>query len=113
MCQGPGIKHNCAEWFAEGFDDNLEHIRAYNVNSTPMTLTPEPDFQTVTFPVIVTAASSRFFGVSEGLIKSVYEVVMPRYSAVRLLYYDLGLTAEQRDKVSYKKYPLTVDLLPD
>ena len=50
-------------------------------------------------PVLATAASSGFFDVSQGLIKSVHEKLLPRYPGLKLIYYDLGLTDGQRQKV--------------
>ena len=50
-------------------------------------------------PVLATAASSGFFDVSQGLIKSVHEKILPRYPGLKLIYYDLGLTDDQRKKV--------------
>ena len=52
-----------------------------------------------TFPVVATAANSGFYGVSQGLIKSVYEKLLPRYKDVKIVYYDMGLNRDQRTQV--------------
>ncbi|WAR29868.1 hypothetical protein MAR_003444, partial [Mya arenaria] len=47
------------------------------------------------FPVIVTSSSKKFFGSLQGLLKSVYEFVVPKYKDVKVLLFDMGLTTEQ------------------
>ena len=51
------------------------------------------------FPVLVTAASSGHFKVSEGLLKSIHEILIPKYGEIRIVYYDMGLSSDQVAKV--------------
>ena len=65
------------------------------------------------FPVLVTGASSRFFDVSQGLVKTIHELLMPKYSQLKFIYYDLGLTTEQRTLVNMNRlvyFPLFFNL---
>ena len=59
-------------------------------------------------PVLATAASSGFFDVSQGLIKSVHEKLLPKYPGLKLIYYDLGLSNDQRKKVIISIRPGTL-----
>ena len=63
-------------------------------------------------PVLATAASSGFFDVSQGLLKSVHEKFLPKYPGLKLIFYDLGLSNDQRKKVIISiKY--TIECLQD
>lgn len=53
------------------------------------------------FPVIVTAANAGFYGVSQGLIKSIYEVLLPKYKDLKVIYYDMGLNSNQHEEVCH------------
>lgn len=50
--------------------------------------------------VFVTAASTNHFLESQALIKNLHENVFPLLTNYSFVYYDLGLTTEQRSKVS-------------
>lgn len=52
------------------------------------------------FPVLVTGASRRYFEISQGVIKSVHEKLLPKYQDLTFIYYDLGLAKDQREKVN-------------
>ena len=98
---GQALQHNCSDWFEDSFDANLAHIKSYNTKLSFKPLFRDPDFTVVDFPVIVTAANSAFFGVSQGLIQSIYTKVLPNYKQAKLILYDIGLTNAEREKVLY------------
>ena len=50
-------------------------------------------------PVLVTAASPSFFDVSQGVIKTVHEKLLPKYPDLKMIYYGLGLSGDQKLKV--------------
>ncbi|XP_052236883.1 uncharacterized protein LOC127848454 isoform X3 [Dreissena polymorpha] len=86
------IKHKCSKWFEATFEDNLRVISGYL--SKHMTTFPpmnRPTMEMMSFPVIVTACSHDFFHVSEGLLKSIDNLILPKYPDLKLFYYDLGL----------------------
>ncbi|XP_060607945.1 uncharacterized protein LOC132760071 [Ruditapes philippinarum] len=56
----------------------------------------EPKTMSETFPVVATAASSGFYRISQGLIKSVYEILLPKYKNIKIVYYDMGLNDNQK-----------------
>ncbi|XP_052236887.1 uncharacterized protein LOC127848454 isoform X7 [Dreissena polymorpha] len=89
------IKHNCSKWFEATFEDNLRVISGYL--SKNMALYPpmnRPTMEVMSFPVIVTACSHDFFQVSEGLLKSIDNLILPKYPDLKLFYYDLGLNEQ-------------------
>ena len=45
---------------------------------------------------------------SQGLIKSVHEKLLPKYPGLKLIYYDLGLSNDQRKKVIISIRPGTL-----
>ena len=50
-------------------------------------------------PVLVTAATPRYFDISQGLIKTVHEILLPKYPELKFIYYSLGLNADQVDRL--------------
>lgn len=53
------------------------------------------------FPVFVTAATSGYFDISQGVIKSVHELLMPKYPDLKLIYYGLDLPDHQINRVNH------------
>ena len=51
------------------------------------------------FPVFVTAATSNYFDISQGVIKSVHEFLMPKYPNLKFIYYGLDLLEDQKRRV--------------
>ena len=51
------------------------------------------------FPVLVTGASSGFFDISQGVIKTVHEKLMPKYPDLKFIYYGLGMNEDQKLRV--------------
>ena len=58
-----------------------------------------PNVTLSSFPVIVTAANAGFYGVTQGLLKSIHDILMPKYKNIKIIYYDLGLKPEQYKQV--------------
>ena len=86
------------------FQDNLNKLNSLRFPEADewidrLGLNKERAREVPSLPVLATAASSGFFDVSQGLIKSVHEKLLPRYPGLKLIYYDLGLTNDQRKKV--------------
>ena len=50
-------------------------------------------------PVLVTAATPRYFDISQGLIKTVHEVLLPKYPDLKFIYYSLGLRSDQVERL--------------
>ncbi|XP_045183782.2 uncharacterized protein LOC123542163 [Mercenaria mercenaria] len=98
-------KHGCEEWFEDSLEENLKHIARYPRGSADDYMHKiaenlnKPKSLLETFPVIATAANSGFYGVSQGLIKSVYEILLPKYQNITIVYYDMGLTVYQRKQL--------------
>lgn len=59
-----------------------------------------PKQMMTSFPVIVTAANSGFYGVSQGLLQTVYQILLPKYKDLKVIYYDMGLNSDQHNQVS-------------
>jgi hypothetical protein len=84
---------------------NLEHIARYPRGLADKYMyiiaenRSEPKTMSETFPVVATAASSGFYGISQGLIKSVYEILLPKYKNIKIVYYDMGLNDNQKVQV--------------
>ncbi|XP_052261544.1 uncharacterized protein LOC127865666 [Dreissena polymorpha] len=57
-------------------------------------LISSPKKPSMQFPVIATAASSQFFLLSQGLVKSISDKIVPAFRDVKIIYYDIGLTSE-------------------
>ena len=98
--------YNCSSWFHDSFEDNLDIIRNYprgNADSYLWKIGGDRSYPNVTltsFPVIATAANAAFYGVTQGLLKSIQEVLVPKYGTIKIIYYDLGLQEKQYDQVS-------------
>ena len=96
--------YQCSSWFHDSFEENLNVIRNYPKGIADQYLwkiggnRSRPSV-TLSFPVIVTAANSGFYGVSQGLLKSIHEILLPKYKDLKIIYYDLGLTTEQHNQV--------------
>ncbi|XP_060568726.1 uncharacterized protein LOC132727312 [Ruditapes philippinarum] len=98
-------KGMCDQWFEDSFEKNLEHIARYPRGLADKYMytiaenrsAPKTVFKT--FPVVVTAADSGFYGISQGLIKSVYEKLLPKYKNIKIVYYDMGLNPNQRKQL--------------
>ena len=56
--------------------------------------------EVASFPVFVTAATSGYFDISQGVIKSVHEKLMPKYPNLKLIYYGLDLQDSQLSRVN-------------
>lgn len=94
--------HGCDKWFAESFEDNLRTIANYsrgNADKYFKNLNKTIPKQKQTFPVIVTAANSGYYGLSQGLLKSIHEILLPKYKDIKIIYYDMGLTQPQSVQV--------------
>ena len=98
--------HGCIDWFADTLEENLEHVSRYprgqaDLYMPAITNRTQPQNYSRNFPVIATAANSGFYAVSQGLLKSIYEKVLPKYKSIKVVYYDMGLTEHQRKQVNY------------
>ncbi|XP_045182623.2 uncharacterized protein LOC123541268 isoform X2 [Mercenaria mercenaria] len=115
-------KHGCENWFEDTFEENLDVILKYPRGIYSKYLEnlggylTQPKTIMTSFPVIVTAASSSFYMVSQGLLKSLHQILLPRYKQIKIVYYDLGLTEIQYEelvkyckcevrKFPFKKFP--------
>ena len=56
--------------------------------------------EVASFPVFVTAATSGYFDISQGVIKSVHEKLVPKYPNLKLIYYGLDLQDSQLSRVN-------------
>lgn len=110
-------KYNCDTWFHDSFEENLNVIKNYPRGIADQFLwkiggnRSHPNRTLSSFPVIVTAANSGFYGVTQGLLKSIHEILMPKYKDIKIIYYDLGLGADQHQqlvkycKCEVRKFP--------
>ena len=103
-----GLSHplyNCSSWFHDSFEDNLNIIRNYPRGNADEYLwkiggdRTNPNATLTSFPVIATAANSAFYGVTQGLLKSIHEILVPKYGEIKIIYYDLGLQEDQYNQV--------------
>ena len=97
--------YNCSSWFHDSFEENLKIIRNYphgNADDYLWKIGGDrnyPNVNLTSFPVIVTAANSAFYGVTQGLLKSIQEILVPKYGEMKIIYYDLGLETSQYNQV--------------
>ncbi|XP_052785372.1 uncharacterized protein LOC128222596 isoform X2 [Mya arenaria] len=99
------ITHNCSEWFANSLEDNLRTISMYpRSNLSDFSELEAPQKNDTSFPVIVTSASRGFFGSMQGLLRSVYDFVVPKYQDVQVVVYDMGLTTDQVAQEALKEF---------
>ena len=119
-CQRDALTTTCLEeekQFRGTFQDNLiklKHLQFPEADKwiDRLGLNKKRTGGVPSLPVLATAASSGFFDVSQGLIKSVHEKLLPKYPGLKLIYYDLGLSNDQRKKVIISiKY--TIECLQD
>ncbi|XP_060572119.1 uncharacterized protein LOC132730254 isoform X2 [Ruditapes philippinarum] len=98
----------CEHWFEPTFVENLKVVSNYprgNVTEYFLKIggnLTQPKQMMTKFPVLVTAASSGHFKVSQGLLKSIHEILMPKYGDVKIIYYDMGLLSDQL--IALEKY---------
>ncbi|XP_052779990.1 uncharacterized protein LOC128217128 [Mya arenaria] len=99
------IPLNCSSGvrFTGTFKENLQKLEKITIPSSEPWL-ERLGFNTrmtsrvrSSFPVLVTAASSSHFLISQGLVRSVQEKVLTKYPAVQLFYFDLGLRPEEKN----------------
>lgn len=108
---------NCESWFNDTFEQNLNVIKYYPRGIADKYLwkiggnRSQPNVTLTSFPVIVTAANAGFYGVTQGLLKSIHELLLPKYKDLKIIYYDLGLQASQHNelvkycKCEVRKFP--------
>ncbi|WAR25301.1 hypothetical protein MAR_011005 [Mya arenaria] len=106
------IPLNCSSGvrFTGTFKENLQKLEKITIPSSEPWL-ERLGFNTrmtsrvrSSFPVLVTAASSSHFLISQGLVRSVQEKVLTKYPAVQLFYFDLGLRPEEKNLLMYKEH---------
>lgn len=99
-------KHGCQEWFNLTLRDNLKVIANYPKGMAPLYFhkmdnnRTMPKYIVTSFPVIVTAANSGFYTVSQGLLQSIYQILLPKYKDLKVVYYDMGLAVDQHEEAS-------------
>lgn len=92
---------NCTEWFAETLRGNLDVISKYPRGNANLYFhhingnLSQPKTMITSFPVILSAADKKFYGVIQGLIKTVHLHIFSKYKDVRFIVYDMGLSKEQ------------------
>lgn len=103
----PVNKHDCENWFEDTMEENLNVIKNYPRGNADVYLSnisaghAQNNQQLMTsFPVIVTAANSGFYKISQGLLKSIHKLLLPTYKSIKIVYYDLGLTASEKSQVT-------------
>ena len=99
-------KHGCNQWFENTLVENLHVLSKYPRGIADQYLhlmdhnRTTPKQMVTSFPVIVTAANSAFYGVTQGLLKSIYDKLLPKYKdKIKVIYYDMGLNSNQHDEV--------------
>ncbi|XP_048254002.1 uncharacterized protein LOC125381479 [Haliotis rufescens] len=109
---------NSLPWDEECVDQNCNHTepdslpaRLYSVTNSMHTTDIETLNRIMQFEefqsqptgkqiLFITGASSNHFLESQALLKNFHETVPPNFSSYSLLYYDLGLTTDQRTQVN-------------
>lgn len=101
----PVDTHGCKQWFEPSFMDNLKHISQYPRGVADRYMhkltrnRTKPQTLQRGFPVIATAASGRFYSVTQGLLKSIYENIVPKYKNIKVIYYDMGISRAERQQL--------------
>ena len=107
----------CNAVFEPTFEDNLNHIRAYNMTAAnpymeSLQLTDYPFSSTflshATVPVFVTALSSNHFLENMGLLLNIEKIVRPVFNDLKIVVYDIGLKKQEEiDQVTEKRLTST------
>ena len=109
-------KTSCSEKFYPDFESNIRKVLNYKIVKNSPCFDKTSDNHTkhdarVDFPVIVTAASSNHYYESQALFKSIHSNLLPHYTQIKVILYDIGLTenenAEMRKycKCEVRKFP--------
>ena len=56
-------------------------------------------FNKTSLPVLVTGINARFYGVLQGLVKSIHQILLPKYPNLKFIIYDMGMSDWQHEQV--------------
>lgn len=101
-------KTSCFEKFYPDFESNIRKVLNYKIVENAPCFDKTSDNGTydsdarIDFPVIVTAASSNHYYESQALFKSIHSNLLPQYKQIKVIFYDIGLTANENAEM--RKY---------